>query len=1290
MPWDTLINDSEIVSIHAALLPTEPDGVVVYYGDWSGGGGGVGVQDVTHTRLHHVGSNTLSAIPLDVVPDTDVFCAGQSFLADGRLLAAGGTFGWAEAHGGIHEPHYDGERACWMYQPRAEAWVRVADLNFQPGSNSQGGGRWYPTLVTLENNQVIAIGGHPSADDYYPTTGTQRHNNNLPERYASGADTWTLVNNQITCPPTVSTDSYPRYHLLPEGRLFSDTAGNDNGNGGQSAKRLYDPWAGEWGRPNVGGLDTLPGFYDRGSEATSVLLPLVPPLYRARILACNSGNASAYRIDVDDTPSWVPTVDREGSAAGRARDNGCATLLPTGQVLVSGGWPGNAGADDLDDATMEPELYTPGIDWSTGAFTGTEQWQTVEEPAARPRGYHSVALLLPDGRVWVGGSTTTAEPLNRQIEAYSPDYVSQGGRPTISSAPANIGYGMNFAVDTPQANQIARVVLIRNGSITHGFNSDQRYVVLGFSVQDGNTLTVQSPPNGRIAPPGYYMLWLIDDSERPCQRARFIRISKQKLIVSADISTYSIHEVDALGTPAAFNAALYVAADGFLPAEVSAPSLDLLFQNNDPVPGVTLNLGAPKYEAGSQSEDTAQRIVYPVNVTFTSTAAFDEIPNAQDFLPMVLYARMGPFIGFVNLSLSKNPNPRMRDGDPPYLSIDLRVFKTNPGDEPTAGVTHPDGAGGAYGYIQDVLAAYNGWGAGDHPFDDLPTDQDVNRLELASQDVNGDPVFNYAVARVRFRAPEGIDAADVRVFFRMWTTGWTALEYSTSGSYRRAGNGAGATPLLGLAGGEINNVPCFAEARSADMANQSDGHNRRTLQGMGATEVYGYFGCWLDVNQDVPRFPLKPTHDGPFDDGDDPDGLRSIQELMRGLHQCLVAEIHYTLDPIPGGATPGSSDNLAQRNILFDDSDNPGGFSAHLVHHTFELKPSPFSFAQAALAEGAGGGSAIGSARLASDELVIVWGELPRDALVTLYMPQVDAREIVAAAGRRLAPPNLRASSDGSVTFRVADIGFMPIPGPIDTAIAGLITVQLPPGVPAGKTYKVVLRQVSGRDFRVLGTTEFRITVKTAPAILPRALHSLSVLRHVAESIPPANRWFPVFQRYLAELGDRVRGFGGDPDAAVPSPTGHLPDGDPGDDGGHDGHDGHARTDCYVGRVKRLLYDCFGRFEGFVLHDCAGSMRFRSCEKGIEAVVLKACQGDLSVAVHYEPATMRPRGLSLECGCADDACPPPKPPGPPARLPPPTAAAPPPPLDAALRHAEAVRKTRASRPRRPPDAAHHH
>ena len=1228
MPWETVSTDSEITAIHAALLPTEPDGVVLYFGDWAAMGGGAQVQDVTYSRLYRMApglADPIETLVDEAVPDTDAFCCGQAFLADGRLLAAGGTQGWAQQHH-EHPDHYDGERACWIYLPRAGRWTKAEDLHFQPGDEPVGGGRWYPTLVTLANGEVIAIGGHPAIDDDY----LNRHNNHLAERYAPGSDRWTLLTAEPTAPPSVETDSYPRFHLMPDGRLFSDTVGN----GG--ARRLFDPFSGVWTGPDVDGVDTLPGFYNRGSAATSVLLPLLPPSYRPRVLATNSADATAFRIDVDDSPEWVDTAARMGAAAGRRRNNACATLLPTGQVVVTGGWHnadgGDAGADDVSLATREPELYTPGIDWAAGDFSvsNDEAWETLEDPAPTRRGYHSVALLLPDGRVWHGGSTTSGDGANRDIELFSPPYIDVAGRPTISDCPENVGYMMDFLVGTPQANAIARVALIRCGSITHGFNSDQRYVGLNFAVENGNTLRVNAPPNGRVAPPGAYMLFLIDDQDRVCERASFIRVSRQKLVVSADISTFSIHEVEALGTPAQFNDALFVVFDGFLPHEVSTPTATLRRLNGTGVPGMEATFGPPAFEAGSQAEDVAQRVVYPVRIRFTSTAAFDAIPDADDFQTITFRAEAGLFSAQVNLQLSKNPNPRMRDGDPHYLSVDLRVFKANPGQEPvTAGIPHPPaGDSGAYDYIQDVLTAYNdAAGDTDHPFDALPTDLAVNRLELGTNDAGGDPVFNYAIARVRFRAPEGIDALDVRVFFRMWTTGWTALEFFTNGSYRRAGDGPGAAPLLGLRGGEINTVPCFAEPRVADMTAQADPTNRRTLQGANAAEVHGYFGCWLDVNQDVPRFPLAPASDGPFSDDDDPDGLRSIQELMRGLHQCLVAEIHYQPDPVISGATPGSSDNLAQRNILFDFSDNPGSFAAHLVHHTFEVEPSPVSFGQSVLA----GDGAVGTTRLHPDELVIDWGDLPRDSLVTFYMPQLDAHEVVRAAAARQAPGNLRAAAPDTIRCKVTEVGFMPIPGPLEQPIAGLMSVQLPPGVPYGRTYRVVLRQVAGRGYRVLGTTEFRIEVKQASELLDSFVHNLAVLKHVARSIPDANRWHPVFRRYLAELGERIRAFGGDPEAVSPNPngTGGSVGSGPPDAGSNE--DDHGAVLCVKGNVATLHYDCHGAFEGFTLQDCDEEWRFDCIEPGLERVVLTACREGLRATVHARYGWPTDAALNRSC-----------------------------------------------------------
>ena len=148
-----------------------------------------------------------------------------------------------------------------------------------------------------------------------------------------------------------------------------------------------------------------------------------------------------------------------------------------------------------------------------------------------------------------------------------------------------------------------------------------------------------------------------------------------------------------------------------------------------------------------------------------------------------------------------------------------------------------------------------------------------------------------------------------------------------------------------------------------------------------------YFGCWLDFNQTDPQFPVQVPggSDGPFS------ARLPIVQLVRGIHQCLVAEVRFqpgATDPIPNGATPSSSDRLAQRNLAIVESDNPGIASTHVVQHTLAVKPSKVNpkAAFAAVGERAG--------RTPYDELVIRWNDLPRDTSASLYSPDWSADEI--------------------------------------------------------------------------------------------------------------------------------------------------------------------------------------------------------------------------------------------------------------------------------------------------------
>jgi len=191
-----------------------------------------------------------------------------------------------------------------------------------------------------------------------------------------------------------------------------------------------------------------------------------------------------------------------------------ATLLPNGRVLALGG---SVHDEDATTASLNADLYDP----ETNTFS----------PAgmnAIPRLYHSNALLLPDGTVALLGSNPTQGVYERHIEIYSPAYLfnvdgSPATRPTVTGVPGAVTYGATFQVQTPDAAAISSVVLMRPGSPTHAFDQDQRLVRASYTA-GGGVLNVTAPPNGNIAPPGYYMLFIVNSAGVP-SIASFVQLT---------------------------------------------------------------------------------------------------------------------------------------------------------------------------------------------------------------------------------------------------------------------------------------------------------------------------------------------------------------------------------------------------------------------------------------------------------------------------------------------------------------------------------------------------------------------------------------------------------------------------------------------------------------------------------------------------------------------------------------------------------------------------------------------
>lgn len=1129
MAWDPNLIDGQILAIHAALLPTNE---ILMFGGDEHSQAQHDANNIDHTRLFDIGTGAVSSV---ASPTTDVFCSGHAFLGDGRLLIGGGTETWSgeadeHEHGALG--HFTGHRASWVYRARARAWTRVADMRPEPGHEAanSGGGRWYPSLLTLADGQVLAISGHPSQAD-------TRHLNDTPERYSAAANSWVILTAEAANSPF-----YPRVHLLPTGEVFFCTPVN-------GSCRRYDPVAGTFGPAIAAPAD---GIYTGGWDASSVLLPLLPgDGYTPRILF--SGGVQPVRINLGDpTPTWQNTTARTGAAAGKERHHLCAVILPTGQIFLSGG----VTVANPEDGVHEAEIYTPPIDWAAGSYTGAEVWASMEA-AQVTRNYHSVALLMPNGRVWTAGSSKNAaqgDPATvgeKRIEVYRPAYDADPNRPQITQAPREVAYGETFDVGTPQAASIQRVALIRCGSVTHALVADQRYVALAFTQPAANRLTVNAPPHGGVAPPGNYMLWIIDNNGRPCTVASIVRVGAQRCFIVTDRSTFSVHEVNALLSPgpaATFPRALYVVMDGFLPEELGAPISPpaLTFTYDSPaggaVPGMSASVREVLFEDPLQPPDQPQRATFVFDIRFTDATGFDSFPEARD---VNVRASKGTHVGDAGLSLIHQPNPYMIDGATSWLSVDVRVFQIRP-SMTRAGVTHGSGPNAPNQFLQQLLNAFNDPATPTdefHPFFDISTDQQASQLEL-SREVNGQRVFNYAIAKVRYRAA-AVPANDVKVFFRTFSPVGTALEYRPSSSYRRAGSGVATIPLLGLQGGEISSIPYFAEPRidtgAVSMTAQTDPLNRRTLQPAGAQESAGYFGCWLDFNQTEQRFPLHPTDDGPYA------SRLSIQELIRGHHQCLVAEIYFEADPITIGATPGSSENLSQRNLAIVQSSNPGDPASRTVQHTFVVKPSQNLRSRSSTAYVAAEPGATFAANyhyLGPDELILRWGNLPEETRATVYLPDLDVDEVIAVGGARNGPAVLERVDAHTISCLIGDVTYIPLPGGRTMNIPGLITLELPDGVKKGEVYEVVVHQYSGVTGRIVGAFQITIPVSTAELMLPTEIRKLSVLRHIAQAIPTGDHWRPIFDRYLDQIGDRVKALGGDPDDVFPSPDGTgKPDG---------------------------------------------------------------------------------------------------------------------------------------------------
>lgn len=463
--WE-LLADLDIFVVHAAMLHT---GKVLL---WSGT---AEVGDPMVSRLWDPATDARTGQSYG----EDLFCSGHAFLPDGRLCVAGGA-----PQLSMNSTH--------IFDPAAETWTKVANMNQA---------RWYPTLVTLPDGRILAASG----------TGASG-----VEVYDANANAWQLI---VGATRTFN-ELYPSLHQLPAGQIFYSRCGwqmADTVNTQTAQLALTGLTTGSWSP--LGGQQQ---FNDR-QEGTAVLqidATVTPPTTRLFVIGGGVAGAATAR-----NPQTVETIDLTSPGAATAWDsppltmnfpraNVNAVLLPDGTVFIVGGQ--RAGKWNATDP--EPVLEAEILDPTTNTFA-------VTPPMQFPRQYHSVAILLPDGRVLCAGGvdpTNAAQRDQRQMEVFNPPYLAMGPRPQVASAPVTAAYGATMSINTPDVADIESVVLISPNSMTHHTDAGHRWIKLRF-VATATSVDAQAPASPTVAPPGYYMLFLLSSAGVPSE-ASFVRI----------------------------------------------------------------------------------------------------------------------------------------------------------------------------------------------------------------------------------------------------------------------------------------------------------------------------------------------------------------------------------------------------------------------------------------------------------------------------------------------------------------------------------------------------------------------------------------------------------------------------------------------------------------------------------------------------------------------------------------------------------------------------------------------
>jgi len=478
----------DTIAVHMALLKSGK--IITFTGDDAD----IGNWNKGKSSIWDPENPTVSNNPLIT---RNLFCAGHCILPDGRLFAAGGQttvsplfpnglisfLGLYFRKGADHDTH--------TFDPVNNKWTK---------HQSMPKARWYPTCITLPDGQALIVSGLWSqAHGYF----FKNHFINL------NYEIFNPQTNTLSTPKPFlkKIKAYPFLQVLPGGTLFVHY---------ENKTRLL----------NISNFQEPPKEFETehsgtrtySGSASCVLLPLMPGDTKFKILiaggsevinpdehsdATNSAEIFTFDSINQDNSKWEQT-----NPTNHKRFLSDSVVLPDGKILLVNG-AGRGIADHNDITVKDIEIFDP--ETNTWSIHGTLE---------KDRLYHATALLLPDGTVVSAGSTGhewTDPHFEKDIEIISPSYLDgdPDSRPKITNAPQEITYDEPFEVTIQSSANITKVSMIRCSSVTHTNNMDQRCLFLNIIENSGTTIKIQSPKDSTWAPPGYYMLFILDNNKIP-------------------------------------------------------------------------------------------------------------------------------------------------------------------------------------------------------------------------------------------------------------------------------------------------------------------------------------------------------------------------------------------------------------------------------------------------------------------------------------------------------------------------------------------------------------------------------------------------------------------------------------------------------------------------------------------------------------------------------------------------------------------------------------------------------